>query len=747
MKLLLALVAALSFFAIAGGAVAATPPLTVGQGGTGWNAVQAGGILYGNSALRLATTTQGTGGFVLSWLNGIPSWTATTTYSNGLTWAAGAVQNTLTAGDGLTRTLADIDCDTANTSTFGCLTDTDWDTFNNKQGAISLTTLGSSGAATFDGTTLNIPEYAGGAGDSPYEIATTSTIAVPQLAYFTQASGRTTLGGIATTTLSGNSQVAVSNTPVLLGASPAVLSIVADSIGDTQLAFNTGQALTTVSNPTFAALTVDTLDTGQGANELYDMDQNVLQASTPTFGGLTLTPLTSALLVTNGSGVLAEYAGSSCTNQFVRSLSALGVATCATVANTDLANSTVSYGGVTLSLGGSDATPAFALADATGLPISTGVSGLGTGVATALGVNTGSAGAVVLFNGALGTPSSGTLTNATGLPIDAGTIGTLPIARGGTATTTAYDTGLFYYDSTLGSFSQASRANSNHNLVWDRVTPGLGIGTTSPWGLLSVNGNGVVGPQFVVGSSTVTNFIVGMNGRVGVATTSPSSNFAFGVTGNGYFSTGITLGTALTVANGGTGLSTCTNNRLITGNGTSAFVCEANATFDGTTLTISGMTGTGVHDLGGATSFELPNGTAPTVDTDGECAIDTTSGQLKCDLGTNVRVIGNGSFYPSFTYATSTAWAGTTTIPLGPAYVAETWNGVKCFTDTGTLQVSFNDATNRMNWMNASTTVGTVVLSTNNTFTASEKRYVDVGTPASSPTKISCTVDKSITAD
>jgi hypothetical protein len=53
------------------------------------------------------------------------------------------------------------------------------------------------------------------------------------------------------------------------------------------------------------------------------------------------------------------------------------------------------------------------LTSCTGLPVSTGISGLGTGVATALAVNTGSAGAVVLFNGALGTPSSGTLTNCT----------------------------------------------------------------------------------------------------------------------------------------------------------------------------------------------------------------------------------------------------------------------------------------------------------------------------------------------
>jgi hypothetical protein len=48
---------------------------------------------------------------------------------------------------------------------------------------------------------------------------------------------------------------------------------------------------------------------------------------------------------------------------------------------------------------------------------------LGTGVQTALGVNTGSAGAFVVNGGALGTPSSGTLTNATGLPIATGVSG------------------------------------------------------------------------------------------------------------------------------------------------------------------------------------------------------------------------------------------------------------------------------------------------------------------------------------
>jgi len=63
------------------------------------------------------------------------------------------------------------------------------------------------------------------------------------------------------------------------------------------------------------------------------------------------------------------------------------------------------------------------LTNATGLPVATGISGLGTGVSTALAVNVGSSGAFVTFNGALGTPSSGTLTNATGLPISTGVSG------------------------------------------------------------------------------------------------------------------------------------------------------------------------------------------------------------------------------------------------------------------------------------------------------------------------------------
>jgi len=52
----------------------------------------------------------------------------------------------------------------ASSGVTGYLSGTDWDIFNGKQGAITLTTTGTSGAATLISNTLNIPQYSGGGG-------------------------------------------------------------------------------------------------------------------------------------------------------------------------------------------------------------------------------------------------------------------------------------------------------------------------------------------------------------------------------------------------------------------------------------------------------------------------------------------------------------------------------------------------------------------------------------------------------
>ena len=153
-------------------------------------------------------------------------------------------------------------------------------------------------------------------------------------------------------------------------------------------------------------------------------------------------------------------------------------------------------------------TPASAtLTNATGLPISTGVSGLGTNVATALATNVGSAGALVVNGGALGTPSSGTLTNATGLPLTTGVTGTLPVTNGGTGTSTSFTTGSVVFAGASGVYSQ-----NNSQFFWDNTNNRLGIGTTSASAKLDVNGsiyggkNGTSsGYASVEGTSNTTN--------------------------------------------------------------------------------------------------------------------------------------------------------------------------------------------------------------------------------------------------
>jgi hypothetical protein len=116
--------------------------------------------------------------YTLSGLGGVPTSRQLTIngtaydLSADRTWSVGTVTSVAaltlgTTGTDVSSTVATgtstpvitLNIPTASASNRGALSSIDWTTFNSKQNAITLTTTGTSGAATLVGATLNIPQY------------------------------------------------------------------------------------------------------------------------------------------------------------------------------------------------------------------------------------------------------------------------------------------------------------------------------------------------------------------------------------------------------------------------------------------------------------------------------------------------------------------------------------------------------------------------------------------------------------
>lgn len=239
----------------------------------------------------------------------------------------------------------------------------------------------------------------------------------------------------------------------------------------------------------------------------------------------------------------------------------------------------------------------------------------------------------------------------------------------------------------------------------------------------------------------------------GVSTTTTLGFF------NGFISTASSTFTGGFLANLSTTTSaTTTTSFATTASSTNLFASTVNFGASIMSLVARTVTALGVWDFGGADSLEIPNSASPTVDAAGECAIDTTSGQLKCFDGIRAHIY-TGTTSPAMNFASTTMDAngkgfGTATssflIKNSPEAFTIAGFYCKATSTAATTQVAlvrFGDGTNWTTEQACTTTGAFTPTSSNNTFVVAEDFIIQASSTGGAIDRITITTTITKTAD
>ena len=650
-----------SFLSVSGSPVTTTGTLAVGLSGTPLPVVN-GGTGTATPSLVAGSNVSVTG----TW----PNQTISSTSFGSVTsvTATSPVQST----GGSTPVIS---MPAATSTTNGYLTSSDWTTFNNKGSGTVTSVSGTTGRITSTGGTTPIVDLASGVATAG---TTGSSSLIPVVTIDTY--GRVT--GIAT---ASNPQGTVTSVAALtLGTTGTDLS--------SSIATGTTTPVITLNVPTASATNRGVLSAADWTtfNNKGSGSVTAVTGTSPIVSSGGVTPaisMASANATTNGYLTSADWTT-------FNSKQPAGSYLTTVTADAPLSGSGTSASHLVIS------------------QANTTTSGYLSSTDWNTFNSKQPAGSYLTNGGALGTPSSGTATNLTGLPLSTGVTGTLPVSNGGTGTTTPSLVAGTNVTVTGTWPNQTINSTASGSGTVTSVATGTGLtgGPVTTTGTISLANTSVTPGTYTAANITIdaqgriTSAANGTGGGGGTVTSVAATVPSFLSVSGSPITTSGTLafsysGTALPVANGGTGVTASSGANSVVLRDANANI-TTNSIFEGylsvaaagttTTLTAASVPNYVVTGSGGQT-FQLPDATTLPNGINFTFNNNQSSGTVivKNNSSTTIATIQSGSFvdvsllsnsiaagsWDTHTQAPSNVSWSTNTLDYAGSITSATWNG------------------------------------------------------------------------